>query len=485
MEKKYLIRKALGFAFLMLLSHVSKGQQNNSLYFTDRLPQSIQLNPALQPSATFYFGVPLLSGIEINAGNNALGLSDILIKQNDSLFLPFATKEIGNQTIDKLRKNNIFGGGVQIDILSFGFKINESYISFLISEKINGNTSIPKDLITFANQGITFGDSYNITNLKVNATHYREYSIGYSQKVSDRLYFGIRGKLLFGKANVNLKQLDVALEVPRLDSPDWDKVNVSSSLKVNSSVPHLNIYADASGKPDSLEMKKFSGNQLVSDYILLNKNKGFGVDLGFQYVLTDKVAISGSIVDLGYINWKTNLNTFTGGGDYQFRGIDLQNDSTLEEDLLDSIETAYDATLSNDPYSTSLTPKLYAGISYTPNRFVKVGLLARSEYVLKTFRQQLTGSLIMYPTQFLSATVSYTVADRMYDNLGLGLIFRGGPLQIYLMSDRIPIVWNKVKKSDIPFLPAYSKSVNFRMGINWVFGSNTQRKLKKDQPFLD
>lgn len=485
MEKKHIIRKAFGFAFLMLLSHVIKGQQNNSLYFTDRIPQSIQLNPALQPMATSYVGMPFISGLEINAGNNAISLNNILIKEKDSLFLPMATKEITAKTLDNLRKNNLFGGSLQEDIISFGFKINESYISFLISEKVNTNISIPKDLATFATQGITFGDTYNINNLKLSATHYREYSVGYSQKVSDRLYFGIRGKLLFGKANLNMKQMDLTLSVPELNSPDWETVNVSSSLKINSSVPHLDVYADPTGQPDSLEMRDFEGTEILWDYVLLRKNKGFGVDLGFNYLLNDKVCISGSIVDLGYINWKANINTLTGGGDYKFRGIDLKNDSTFEDDLLDSIENAYDATLSNDPYSTTLTPKLYAGISYSPNRFVKVGLLARSEYVLKTFRQQITGSLIMYPTQFFSATVSYTIADRMYDNLGIGFIFRGGPLQLYLMSERIPITWYKVRNSDISVLPVYLKGANFRMGINWVFGSNIQRKLKKDQPFLE
>ncbi len=485
MEKKLIYIKALAFSSLMLLSHVIKGQQNNSLYFTDRIPQSIQLNPALQPMASSFVGMPLISGLEVNAGNNALGFSDILIKQKDSLFLPAATKEISDKTLNTLRKNNIFATSAQVDLLSFGFKINESYISFLISEKMYANFSLPKDLLTFASQGITFGDTYNINNLKANATHYREYSVGYSQKVSDRLYFGIRGKLLFGKANLNMKQLDLTLSVPELNSPDWETVNVSSSVKINSSIPHLDAYTDANGQPDSLNMREFAGNEIIWDYLLLSKNKGFGVDLGFNYLLSDKISISGSIIDLGYINWKTNINTLTGGGEYKFRGIDLQNDSTFEDELLDSIKNAYDATMSNDPYSTTLTPKLYAGISYAPNRFVKFGLLARSEYALKTFRQQVTGSLVMYPTQFFSATVSYTIADRMYDNLGIGFIFRGGPLQIYLMSDRIPIVWYKVNNSDIPFLPAYLKSANYRMGINLVFGSNTQRKLKKDQPFLD
>jgi hypothetical protein len=91
----------------------------------------------------------------------------------------------------------------------------------------------------------------------------------------------------------------------------------------------------------------------------------------------------------------------------------------------------------------------------------------------------------MYPVQVFGATVSYTVANRMYDNLGIGFVFRGGPLQIYLMSERIPIFWNKVLNHDIPYLPIYARDINLRLGLNLVFGTNIARKLKKDQPFLE
>jgi hypothetical protein len=103
--------------------------------------------------------------------------------------------------------------------------------------------------------------------------------------------------------------------------------------------------------------------------------------------------------------------------------------------------------------------------------------------MFKTLRQQVTGSVTLYPLQFFGATLSYTVANRMYDNLGMGFIFRGGPWQIYFMSERIPVMWNRLKEGG--YVPAYGKEVNIRMGMNLVFGVNAKRKLKKDQPFLE
>lgn len=485
MRKERIITTIGILVCLFTHSFLAKGQQNNSLYFLDRVPQSTQLNPALQPSCSFYFGIPALSAIEINAGNNALGVSDILIndKEAGQLVTPLYSKKITNETLDKLRKNNIVYSGLQVDLFSLGFKIGDNYLSFLISDKVNTNVSFPKELAQFAYEGIQVGDTYTFDNFSVNASYYREYSLGLSKQITDKLTFGVRGKLLFGKMNVSTRNNSITL-----NEPEWKRIDVSGSAKVNMSIPHMKVYPDATGLVDSIEFEDYEGNDVVSDLILLKKNKGFGFDLGFQFQATERLAISASLIDIGYINWKANANNLEGSGEYSFKGIEIDpgDDSTdIGEALLDTLKQVYDVSASTDPYSTMLTPKLYVGLSYTPNRFIKLGLLARSEYVLKTYRQQLTGTVVLYPMQFLGATFSYTIANRVYDNLGIGLVFRTGPMQMYFTSERVPFFWNKDKNGDIPRIPVYTKDVNFRMGINLVFGANEQRKLKKDQPFLE
>lgn len=474
---------ALIIVALLISSFGVNAQQNNSLYFLDRVPQSIQLNPAMQPSSTFYFGIPFASSIEVNAGNNFLNVNELFIwnKEIERTVYPLYDKETALKTINKLGKTNMISSGVQLDIVSFGFKIKESYLSFLISERMSMHAGFPKDLVTFAYEGIDVGKFFTF-NPGINASYYREYSLGYSQKLSERLTFGIRGKMLFGKANITTRNLDISLNVP-----DWQTLEVSALTKVNTSIPNLEVYKDEKGSPDSLKLHDFKHtSDFIDDVILLGKNRGFGLDFGIQFLLTEKITLAASVLDLGFINWKANVNTVTGGGDYVFKGIDLNQDSLdAAEVLLDTLKNVYDITAGSDPYSTLLTPKLYVGFAYAPNRFVKVSLLSKSEYILKTFRQQVTGTLTMYPAQAFGATVSYTVANRMYDNLGIGFVFRGGPLQVYLMSERVPVFWNKVKNHDIPYLPAYAKDINFRMGLNMVFGTNITRKLKKDQPFLE
>lgn len=467
---------------LLGISEIVSGQQNNSLYFFDRVPQSSQLNPALQPACTFYMGFPFISSIEINAGNNALNMTDFFVKDAKSgkTVNPLYSSEITHMTLDKLPKNNIVSTSAQLDIISFGFKIKESYLSFLISDKFYASANIPKDLLSFAYEGIGVGQTYTFDNLGLNATYYREYSIGYSQKISDKLYFGVRGKMLFGKANLSLKEASFTI-----NEPEWKYITLSSSLQVNASVPYMEVHTDATGRPDSLKFND-PGNfsNYLNDIILLKKNRGYAIDLGFQYSITDKMAVSASILDLGYINWKANVHNISGGGDYNFEGIDMTDSSDIGKALLDTLKEVYDITASNDIYGTMLSPKMYIGVSYTPNKYIKFSLLSRSEIVYKTLRQQFTGSVTLYPIQFLGATVSYTVADKVYDNLGIGLVFRAGPLQYYLMSERVPICRSPVKGESY-FVPTYMKNVNLRLGVNLVFGVNQKRKLLKDQPFLE
>ncbi len=480
---KVKLKITLLFVFFACTIHFVSGQQNNSLYFLDRVPQSIQLNPALQPGCVFYFGIPVISSLEINAGNNFFGLNDAFFKDNElgKFVNALNTKESTTQALNKLRKNNIISAGINLDLISFGFKLRDSYISFLISDKVNINTNIPKDLIRLPLEVIDVGSRYSLDNIGLNASYYREYSIGYSKKINDQLFFGVRGKMLFGKANITSQQTSI-----NIYEPNWQSIELSSSINVQSSIPHLDVYTDKTGKPDSLNFRNFPNtSNLINDVVLLRKNRGFGFDLGIQFLPGEKFSISASILDLGYINWKTNVNTLSGGGDYTFKGINLNETNNVAKGILDSLLNVYDATLSYNPYNTLLIPKLYVAVSYAPVKSVKFGLLSRSEYIFNTFRQQFTGTLTLYPVQFLGVNLSYTIANRMYDNLGIGFVFRSGPLQYYIMSERIPVMWYKIKGDNVPYLPVYAKDFNLRFGANIVIGANKHKALTKDQPFLE
>jgi hypothetical protein len=96
-------------------------------------------------------------------------------------------------------------------------------------------------------------------------------------------------------------------------------------------------------------------------------------------------------------------------------------------------------------------------------------------------KQNLTLSANINLGNALSTTVSYTASNHRYDNIGAGLSFRLGWIQIYAVTDRIPLSFNKIisdnGKSTI-MVPSSWNSIDFRLGMNLVFGNRN----KKEKP---
>jgi len=59
-----------------------------------------------------------------------------------------------------------------------------------------------------------------------------------------------------------------------------------------------------------------------------------------------------------------------------------------------------------------------------------------------------------------SLTGTYSAVNGTYDNLGLGLALRGGPLQFYMVNDNILALANPVR----------ADFVNIRFGMNILVG---------------
>ena len=97
---------------------------------------------------------------------------------------------------------------------------------------------------------------------------------------------------------------------------------------------------------------------------------------------------------------------------------------------------------------------------------------------------QYTFSLNLYPANALNLTLSYTIADHMYDNFGMGFTFKLLFLQAYVMTERLPLNWYATTQG-YP-IPKYAKEFNLRFGINFVLGyRHREKKMKADKPLVD
>jgi hypothetical protein len=275
-------------------------------------------------------------------------------------------------------------------------------------------------------------------------------------------------------------------------------VNMSGPVTVNMDSKH-NI---SSVVFDDNTFKTASG---IRDFFSGEKNMGMGLDIGATYDLNDRIVLSGSVTDLGFIRWKKNVTNLKANNKFEFSGLNmldvLNGTKTIDEvgqEMLDSLKNAFVVSNTKSPFTTYLPFGVSLGGSYNVTKKFAVGLLSYSRVIDKQIREALTLSANLNLGNAFSTSISYTAENYQYDNLGAGLAFRAGIAQFYILTDRIPVMWNIIKGEktthdligsgthtstySVP-VPAKWNSFNLRMGMNLVFGNRL--KEKNDKPMLN
>ncbi|MCK4747471.1 MAG: hypothetical protein KAT15_10560, partial [Bacteroidales bacterium] len=208
------------------------------------------------------------------------------------------------------------------------------------------------------------------------------------------------------------------------------------------------------------------------------KNPGFAIDLGFNYVPIEKLSVSASIIDLGFIRWKNYVYNFHQNLDYTFEGIEIKLDENYSpgEDLFDSLQNDLKVKVTQNSYTTWLTGKVYLGAAYNLTEKVRFGGVFRTRIYNYKFYNQFTVSANVQPISMFSASLSYSIYGNSYMNLGLGLSMRLGPFNLYFVTDQAPSAY---------FFPEEFSSLNFRFGLNIVWGCRAMPKAMKDRPLID
>jgi len=409
------------------------------------IQQSTYVNPAQIPQCKLNIGMPILSSIYFNFGNSGFRPSDLVQPgSDDSLHL-----NIGNM-INKLNNNNYISQSLQLDIFSFGIRIADNYFSFNITEKEDVDFSYQKNFINWAwlGNGEFLGQNMNF-NFGLNAMHYREYGIGWACPVSKKLTLGVKLKYLYGMEDVWAQNGNVVFNTATNDYG----YNTSDNVRVNTS---------------GIDSGSFN-NITPGSYLFGKHNGGMAVDLGAQYKLSEKITISASLIDLGYIKWHTNLSDYTSNGQFNFDGIDISQfvsggDSALNK-LGDSVKNTFNVKTSHESYTTMLPAELYLGANYQLSEKQSLGVLLYTQFANSQLHLSPDVSYTLKLANWFSASGSYAVMNRDFLDLGLGFAITG-PVQWYVLTDNVFGL----------FFPQSSRTINIRTGINFCFGRKEKKK---------
>lgn len=432
------------FIALSLVNRVT-AQQNLTLYNMEMIPQRMYTNPAFAHSNKVYIGLPVLSSMYINVSNSGFKYSDLIKHSGDSLYVDY------DNMLGKLAENNYFSVAVQPDLLSFGFRIKEkNYFSFNATEKVQFRFRYPKNFMEFIwkGNGGLLGEEVNL-NFGVNATHYREYAIGYSREIDEKLTVGGKVKYLYGMENVWTEKSDISLTT---DANTY-AITAKSNVKINTSGVDTAI-----GPEDGP----------IGDYLFKKKNRGLGIDLGGVYKYNEKLTFSASLIDLGFIKWKdavSNYQSHDPNASYTYEGMDLNqmlNDSSDNkfETMIDSLAKTFKIDTVHNSYKTNLSTQIYLGGNYNITEKINAGVLFYSQIFDKSIHPGVALSYNQKVGRWLNFSVSYSIYNRSYNNVGLGLALGNGPVQFYIVSDNVLGA----------IFPQNTKNLHLNFGLNLSFG---------------
>lgn len=443
----------------------SLAQESQTLMLMKGMSQSSNMNPAFHlDSSKVIISLPGLSGAYVD-GNSPFAVHD-LIHKGTGVLADSLVVDIENFH-NKLKWTSNIVQNVSMPLFFLGIRSKSSFFSFGITENASTRFSFDKSLVTFIKDGNApyVGKNYDLGNLDMDAFHYREFALGYSNEViKNKLSVGIKAKMLYGKFGYQTQWMNQHVET----AADGTSIILKSDMNINMSGPVTPEF-----DPDGLFNGMNSENFDAADYLLQKGNTGLSFDFGAVYKLNSQFTFFGSVIDMGKISFKKELNNLDYTFSYKWEGVDFSNSvnesqqnyvdpADLMENEADKIDAAFKpkrSDFSQQAFSMTIPMKVYLGGRYDLNDKVNFGLVDRL-YKNGDFTQNgLTLSANTMVNNFFSVSGSYSAIGNSYANLGLGMAIRAGFFQFYMVTDNV-----------LAIAPSRTQYANARFGVNLLFG---------------
>ncbi len=431
----------------------SLAAQNQSAYFMEGTTFRSQLNPAFAPLRG-YVNIPVAGGIHLTTNGN-LSLDNLLFPRNGQLVTLIDSSVSAADALANLKTDNLLGVDARINLIGFGaFARNQlDFWSFDLNVRTTSDVNLPYSLFDFLKRG----HDGQIRDIGMMANSYLEAAFAYSFPLLDnRLYIGLRAKMLFGmaRARLNYDRFDVSLNDDR-----W-LVDASGVLDVTAAGAQIKTSsAEGTYKPNDMQIKPTK----PAGY-------GFGVDLGATYDILPQLQASLSVNDLGFIGWsqKSNLSGRS-VKQLEFTGVEVDADGTATQpDFdLDMLEFTPDKAVS---HSKMLRASLNAGIEYEVWRHkIGLGLLYTARFWEYQTLHNLTGSVNFHPIRWFTLTGSYSVIGNRGNAVGLALNLCPNWINFFVATDML------IAKHTPQWLPISHTTMNLTLGIGVPIGKRSRR----------
>ncbi len=449
MQKK--LNKIGVLLFGIIVASSLFGQRDLTLYSMSNISQSMTVNPAFRPKTNVFVSLPL--GMQtFGITNSGFGAADLFSSDQKS----FTADE---QFFKGMRSINYLQMQMKNELFGFGFRVKKNYFTFNISNKYSSEFNYTPHFLQLLLQGNgsgLAGKRASFDGLGLHVTDYVEYALGYNREVNDKLVVGGKIKLLSGITNLTTSKSTLGLTT----GVNGTSIGFDGSAFVNSS--NLGVILDTN---NNTQFPIESGFNFA--------NLGLGFDLGATYNLNEKIKLSASIIDLGFISWKNDVRNYElKQFGYTFNGVDASavltdTAANVFDQINDTLNNMFKTEESKNAYTTSLATRFYIGGNYHFNKYFNAGVLWYSQFVRNQYRPGLVLSATANVRSWLSASVNYGMYANSFTNIGFGLSLRGGPIQLFVLTDNILA----------PFNLGGTHTASVSVGLNLVFGKGSDKSV--------
>lgn len=471
--KKIVLTLLLGVCYALSMS----GQVLDVTHFMRISP--FQHNN-LPSSSTIYNGY-----VSLPTGNIQVGVNLGAIRYKNL----FETNEEGYPTVltatkfvNSLANKNYLGVYDDIELLGFGFRIKDKFfLTVDYRQRANLDFVYSRDVLGLPIYGnMAYMEKPADMNLAINMNAYQELGVSFRHKVNDKISWGIRPKLLLGIANLNTQNLSAQIST---DPSDYTiSMTYAAAMRAAAIVPFSMAFDREYGFQFNMDndIKRILSNA--------SKNPGFGIDLGFSYKFLESLGLSVGVLDLGFINWKTSTVSMSssldnGGGLYNngsltFNGLTQSDVQSLMDNgfsgILDTLAQYFPLEIApTESYMTALTPRVVLQADYEFARFHRLSAAAQFRFANNYFQPSFT---VAYDGLFFNSIdvcVAYTLQRNSYDNLGVGIGFNLGFLNIYAGTQNIIAAFSQKNTSQL--------TATAGVVFNWGHYKNWRAKYPKKE----
>ncbi len=429
---------------------ICQGQNKQLLYNVNVLPQSLMVNPGANIELDGHIGIPFLSGFSLAAGSSGVNVHDVFDDSGSDI------NDRITAIMRRLSQRDFVTAHQQLEIVSLGWRLNKDhYFSAGIYQEADVFTYFPKDPAILAREGNSdfIGVPFDFSHVSFTGEFLTVYHAGLNRIINRKITVGARVKFYSGIFNVestNNTGKFLTIETP--GGPNFYRHFVDD----------LDVVVNTSGfvslRDDNETVDEAFGNILKKAFF--GGNIGVGLDMGGTYKIRENLEISGSILDLGLMWQREDVENYTYRGSYQTDGIEplfpeiLPNGQTFPywdewEDELD--RNLVDETL-QESYVTLRPLKLNGAIEFGFGETIipcdyrvegkkahhsRLGLHLFSIQRPKDFKFALSTYYDRQINENLRMKLTYTIDDFSYTNVGLLLSTRLKSFNFYIAADNL------------------------------------------------